>query len=111
MQIIRGAVGAKPLSAVGGPLAGEREGGASRSTGRVTWAAPKTGPSPPHPALSPAQRERGLISAGSDRVELPGYVVGDAPEIADVGLADERVGAALVPPVEEIDVLPARQGR
>ena len=46
----------------------------------------------------------------SDGVELPGDVVGDAPEIADVGLADERIGAPLVPPVEQVDILAACEG-
>ena len=52
----------------------------------------------------------GATVFASDRVELPGDVVGDAPEIADIGLANERIGASLVPPVEEVDVLAPRQG-
>ena len=47
----------------------------------------------------------------SDRVELPGDVVGDAPEIADIGLPDEDVGSPLMPPVKQVDVLPAVEGR
>src|SRR5215472_8298076 len=47
--------------------------------------------------------------ATSDRVELPGDVVGDAPEIAGIGLSDERVSTPLVPPVQQVDVLTARQ--
>jgi len=36
----------------------------------------------------------------SDRVELPGDVVGNSPKIADFGLPDEGVGPPLVPPVQ-----------
>ncbi len=46
----------------------------------------------------------------SDRVELPGDIVRNSPEIADIGLADECVGAALMPPVKQVDVLSASQG-
>src|SRR5215472_13333984 len=48
--------------------------------------------------------------ATSDRVELPGDVVSDVPEIAGIGLTDERVSAPLVPPIEQIDILPASKG-
>ena len=57
------------------------------------------------------RRVIGRAQPRSDRVELPGDVVGDAPEIADVGLADERIGAALVPPIEQVDVLPLVESR
>src|SRR6185437_16342008 len=46
-----------------------------------------------------------------DRVELIGDVVVDVPEIADIGGADERVGMAVMTPVEQIDVVAAREGR
>src|SRR5882672_10658837 len=46
----------------------------------------------------------------SNRVELPGHVVGDAPEPTDIGLSDEHVGTALMAPVQEVDILPAFEG-
>src|SRR5258708_664452 len=47
----------------------------------------------------------------SDRVELPGDVVGDTPKIADIGLPDESIGASLVAPVQQVDVLTTIEGR
>src|SRR3984893_13493608 len=47
----------------------------------------------------------------SDRVELPGDVVGDSPKIADFGLPDECVGPPLVPPIQQVDVLTTIEGR
>src|SRR5690606_17974799 len=44
-------------------------------------------------------------AAVSDRVELPGDVVREAPEIADVGLADDRVGAPAVAPPQDVQLV------
>src|SRR3954470_23859324 len=41
-----------------------------------------------------------------NRPQLPGDIVCDTPEIADIGLPDERIGAALIAPVEYVDILP-----
>src|SRR4051812_31251238 len=49
-----------------------------------------------------SQSRRGL-----NRPQLPSDVVGDAPEIANIGLPDEGIGAAQVAPVQQVDVLPA----
>src|SRR5262252_2473685 len=58
-----------------------------------------------------AIREENLFRrAPSDCVELPGDVVRNPPEITDIGLPDERIGAPLMPPIEQIDILPAGKG-
>jgi|SRR6516162_3473064 len=49
---------------------------------------------------STTNRAAGLAANYSDGIQLPGDVVGDPPEIADVGLADERIGAPLMPPIQ-----------
>src|SRR5215472_6576364 len=67
------------------------------------------GTGPRRPAGIAGRRPAVSSMATSDRVELPGHVVGNAPEIARIGLSDERVCAPLVPPVEQIDVLTTRQ--
>src|SRR5215472_18713100 len=67
------------------------------------------GTGPRRPAGIAGQRPAVSSMATSDRVELPGHVVGDAPEIAGIGLSDERVSSPLVPPVQQVDVLTARQ--
>src|SRR4029077_14603030 len=61
----------------------------------------------------PAPNGRGLSGAVdySDSVKLPGDIVGDPPEIPDVGLADECVGTPLMPPIQQVDVLAAVKGR
>ena len=43
-------------------------------------------------------------AAGSDGIELPGDVIANAPQVANVGLADEGIGASLMPPIKEVDV-------
>src|SRR5205807_1699892 len=59
---------------------------------------------------SPAMTDGRVLPPRSDRVELPGDVVGDAPQPADIGLADQRVGMPLMPPVEQVDILAAAVG-
>src|SRR5699024_3376905 len=54
--------------------------------------------------------ERGAIAA-LNRPQLPGDVINDAPEIAEISLPDQGVGAAVVAPVNQIDVLPALDRR
>src|SRR5579872_4078466 len=56
-------------------------------------------------------RLRRNLNRRLDRVELPGDVVGDAPQPADVALSDQRVGVAAMAPVEQVDVLPVLEGR
>src|SRR5215472_16047759 len=68
------------------------------------------GTGPRRPAGIAGQRPAVSSMPTSDRVELPGHVVGDAPEIAGIGLSDERVSSPLVPPIEQIDILPASKG-
>src|SRR5487761_185223 len=46
-----------------------------------------------------------------DGVELPSDVVVDVPEIADIGGANERIGVAVMPPVEDVEVLAAVERR
>ena len=36
----------------------------------------------------------------SDCIQLPGDIVGDPPEIANFGLADQGIGAPLMPPIK-----------
>ncbi len=65
-------------------------------------------------ALSAAAgfRQRACYAAArSDRIELPGDILGNSPKIADIGLAYERVAAPLVPPIQQVDVLTAIEGR
>src|SRR4051794_31645988 len=80
------------------PSSRVRSCGRARSTARRSATA-----SPPHDG--PPSAERGAAD-DLNRPQLPGDIVGDAPEIADIGLPDERIGAALIAPIEYADILP-----
>src|SRR5215831_9077871 len=60
--------------------------------------------------LSAQKRPFFRLAVDSDSVKLPRDIIGDPPEIADVGLADECVGTPLMPPIQQVDVLAAVKG-